>query len=66
MHVPILTKKKLFNSKVRYIIFMKIYLVWLIGVIIWNFSVPNAAPIEDVIVAIVLSFMSNGLKKIIK
>ena len=45
---------------------MKIYLIWLIGVIIWNFSVPNAAPIEDVIVAIVLSFMSNGLKKIIK
>ncbi|MDC3355140.1 hypothetical protein OAV82_00865 [Candidatus Pelagibacter sp.] len=45
---------------------MKIYLIWLIGVIIWNFSVPNAAPIEDVIVAIILSFFSIGLKKAIK
>ena len=45
---------------------MKIYLIWLIGVIIWNFSVPNAAPIEDVIVAIILSFFSIGLKKVIK
>jgi|TARA_B110000196_G_C20644391_1_gene430007 hypothetical protein len=45
---------------------MKIYLIWLIGVITWNFSVPNAAPIEDVIVTIILSFLSIGLKKIIK
>ena len=45
---------------------MKIYLIWLIGVIAWNFGVPNALPIEDVIVAILLSFLSIGLKKIIK
>ena len=45
---------------------MKVYIVWLIGVILWNFAVPNAAPIEDVVVAIVLSFLSIGLKKIIK
>ena len=45
---------------------MKIYLIWLIGVIAWNFGVPNALPIEDVIVAIILSFLSIGLKKIIK
>ena len=45
---------------------MKIYLIWLIGVIVWNFAVPNAAPIEDVVVAILLSFLSIGLKKIIK
>ena len=45
---------------------MKIHLIWLIGVIAWNFGVPNATPIEDVIVAIVLSFLSIGLKKIIK
>ena len=35
---------------------MKIYIIWLIGVIIWNFGVPNATPIEDVLVAILLSF----------
>jgi len=45
---------------------MKIYIIWLIGVVIWNFGFPNAQPIEDVIVAILLSFLSIGLKKYIK
>jgi bacteriorhodopsin len=45
---------------------MKIYLIWLIGVITWNFTVPGAAPIEDVLVAILLSLLSFGLKKIFK
>ncbi len=42
---------------------MKIYIIWLVGVIIWNFGVPDASPMEDVIVAIILSFLSLGLKK---
>tara|TARA_Y100000022_G_C13116315_1_gene313659 strand:+ start:239 stop:379 length:141 start_codon:yes stop_codon:yes gene_type:complete len=42
---------------------MKIYIIWLIGVIIWNFGVPDASPLEDVVVAIILSFLSIGLKK---
>ena len=45
---------------------MKIYTIWLIGVIAWNFGVPDAAPIEDVLVAISLSILSIGLKKYIK
>jgi hypothetical protein len=45
---------------------MKIYIIWLIGVVIWNFGFPNAQPIEDVIVAILLSFLSIGLKKYLK
>ena len=45
---------------------MKIYIIWLIGVILWNFGFPNALPIEDVIVAILLSFISIGLKKYLK
>ena len=45
---------------------MKIYIIWLIGVIAWNFGVPDAAPIEDVLVAILLSFVSIGLKKYLK
>ena len=44
---------------------MKIFAIWLIGVIIWNFGFPDAVPIEDVIAAIILSFMSFGLKKYI-
>ena len=45
---------------------MKIYIIWLIGVILWNFCFPNAVPIADVIVAILLSFLSIGLKKYLK
>jgi len=42
---------------------MIIYIIWLIGVILWNFGVPNAGPLEDVLVAVVLSFLSIVLKK---
>jgi hypothetical protein len=42
---------------------MKIFIIWLIGVIVWNFGVPDASPIEDVGIAILLSLLSMGLKK---
>ena len=45
---------------------MKVYIIWLIGVIAWNFGVPDATPTEDVIVAVLLSFLSIGLKKYFK
>ena len=45
---------------------MKVYIIWLLGVIVWNFLVPGAVPIEDVIVAVLLSFLSIGLKKVFK
>ena len=45
---------------------MKIYIIWLIGVIVWNFGFPNAVPIADVTVAILLSFLSIELKKYLK
>jgi hypothetical protein len=45
---------------------MKIYVIWLLGVILWNFGFPNAAPIADVAIAIILSFLSIGLKKYFK
>jgi|TARA_B110000037_G_scaffold185671_1_gene215271 hypothetical protein len=45
---------------------MKIYIIWLIGVFAWNFGFPNAQPIEDVVVAILLSILSLGLKKYLK
>ena len=45
---------------------MKIYIIWLIGVILWNYGVPNATATEDVIVAIILSFVSMVLKKYTK
>ena len=45
---------------------MKIYLIWLIGVVLRNFGYPLASPLEDVIAAVVLSFISIYLKKFIK
>tara|TARA_B100001173_G_scaffold168811_1_gene145881 strand:- start:286 stop:426 length:141 start_codon:yes stop_codon:yes gene_type:complete len=42
---------------------MKIYIIWLFGVILWNFGFPNAVPVADVMVAVLLSFLSIGLKK---
>tara|TARA_B100000686_G_C16670817_1_gene906349 strand:- start:342 stop:494 length:153 start_codon:yes stop_codon:yes gene_type:complete len=45
------------------ILTMKIYIIWLIGVIIWNYGFPEANPLEDVLVAIILSFLSILLKK---
>ena len=45
---------------------MIIYIIWLIGVISWNFGFPGATPLEDVLVAIALSFLSMGLKKYLK
>ena len=45
---------------------MKIYFIWLVGVIVWNYGVPQATPLEDVLVAITLSFLSIGLKKYLK
>ena len=45
---------------------MKVYMIWVIGVIIWNFGFPEAMPIADVVAAILLSFLSIILKKYLK
>ncbi len=45
---------------------MKVYIIWLIGVIIWNFGFPEAMPFADVVAAILLSFLSISLKKYLK
>ncbi len=45
---------------------MKIYIIWLVGVVIWNYGVPQATPLEDVLVAIILSFVSMFLNKYLK
>ena len=45
---------------------MKIYFIWLTGVVLWNFGYPSAKPLEDVIAAVVLSIIGIGLKKYLK
>ena len=44
----------------------KIYLIWLVGIIAWNYGFPQATPLLDVLAAVALSFLSFGLKKYLK
>ena len=44
----------------------KIYLIWLAGIIAWNYALPQASPLLDVLAAVALSFLSFGLKKYLK
>tara|TARA_X000000368_G_scaffold403294_1_gene378128 strand:- start:76 stop:216 length:141 start_codon:yes stop_codon:yes gene_type:complete len=43
---------------------MMIYIVWLILVVLWNYGFPEASPLEDVIVAILLSFLTIIAEKL--
>jgi len=45
--------------------FNKIWFLWVILVIIWNYRWPNVDPIYDVIIAIALSVLTFKLKNII-
>tara|TARA_B100000686_G_C16461720_1_gene797468 strand:- start:581 stop:727 length:147 start_codon:yes stop_codon:yes gene_type:complete len=42
-----------------------VYILWLICVVIWNFSFPYVAPIHDVVAAILLSIFANQINKFI-
>jgi len=41
----------------------KIFLLWLVLVVVWNFGFPGAKPIYDVVAAVVLSLLSTTLTK---
>ena len=43
----------------------KSFLIWLLLVILWNFGWPNAEPIFDIIMAILLSFLAKFLEDFI-
>ncbi len=36
---------------------MKIFVLWLIGITIWNYGYPLATPLEDVIASVILFFV---------
>ena len=40
-----------------------VYIMWLLGIILWNFIYPKADPIYDVIMAVLLSVMATALNK---
>ena len=41
----------------------KVFFIWLSLVTLWNFGVPRALPIYDVLSAVILSFFSKYLEK---
>tara|TARA_Y100000591_G_scaffold316423_1_gene325017 strand:- start:45 stop:185 length:141 start_codon:yes stop_codon:yes gene_type:complete len=45
---------------------MNTFVIWLVMVIAWNYGYPQAGPLEDVIVAVILSLFTMGLKKYLK
>ena len=45
---------------------MNTFTIWLVLVIAWNYGYPKASPLEDVIVAIILSIFTSVLKKYFK
>ena len=42
---------------------MNVFIIWLIFVIAWNFGYPEASPIEDVLVAVILALFNIFLRK---
>ena len=40
------------------------WMAWLILVILWNYGFPNASPIQDVVVAVILSLLFIIIKLI--
>ena len=45
---------------------MRVYLIWLSGVVAWNYGSPRVPPIADVVAAIALSVISINLRRIFK
>ena len=45
---------------------MNIFTIWLVMIVAWNYGYPEATPLEDVIVAIILSLFNIYLKKYLK
>ena len=40
------------------------WLAWLVLVILWNYGFPNATPLQDVIVAVILSILFIIVQKL--
>jgi len=40
------------------------WIAWLIFVILWNYGFPNATPLQDVLVAVILSILFMIIQKL--
>ena len=52
-------------NKVVKLMFKKInWLAWLVLVVLWNYGFPNATPLQDVLVAVILSILFIIIQKL--
>ena len=51
------------NKVVNWMIKKINWLVWLVLVILWNYGFPNATPLQDVLVAVILSILFIIIQK---
>ena len=60
-----LIQVKIVMSNVAKLMVKKInWFAWLILVILWNYGFPNATPLQDVIVAVILSILFIIIKRL--
>ena len=45
---------------------MNVFVIWFVMIVAWNFGYPEASPLEDVVVAVILFLFSTMLKKLLK
>ena len=45
---------------------MNIFVIWLVMIIAWNIGYPEASPLEDVVIAVILSLFNIYLKKYLR
>tara|TARA_E500000178_G_C16375271_1_gene467837 strand:- start:77 stop:217 length:141 start_codon:yes stop_codon:yes gene_type:complete len=45
---------------------MNIFVIWLVLVVAWNYGYPQASPLEDVVVAVILALFNIVMKKKLK
>ena len=45
---------------------MNIFTIWFVMIVAWNFGYPEASPLEDVVVAVILVLFNVFLKKYLK
>ena len=45
---------------------MNVFVIWMVLVIAWNFGYPDASPLEDVSIAVILALFNIFLNKYLK
>jgi len=56
---------KSFNQRRDILLKRIVFVIWLLLLILWNYSVPNALPYEDVLVGVCLYFFNRSVLRML-